>query len=316
MCNNDLLILLAISDMRFLSLREKIILKEKLDNITDLALLSKEDISLLLHRPLRTKNWCGSEAVKKAKYSAQLIEKYDILYCVYGSPLYPPLLLEIYDPPYLLFVRGNHQVLCDTECIAVVGTRRPTVNGMRAASEFASAAVRDGKIIVSGLAYGIDAAAHCGTIAAGGHGVGVLACGLDSVYPVANRRLAQKMIELGGCLVSEYSPGTVAQKWHFIQRNRIIAGLSKSVLVVEAPPGSGALSTADFALEQGRDVFFHHSAVRKNAYRDVEMTDVQMRRNMLKTVEQYVSEGAQLVSSYEEYCQLDGSYITDRQLLL
>ncbi len=316
MYSNELLILLVLADMHFLSLREKVILKEKLDNIADVALLSKEDISQMIHRPLRTRTWNGETAAAQAKQSALLMERYNISYVVFGTESYPQQLTNIYDPPFLLFLRGTGKLLAEGKYIAVVGTRNPTAEGMQAAVSFAAEAVHAGNIIVSGLAYGIDSAAHRGTIAANGKGIAVLACGVDTVYPSVHKRLALQLLENGGLLISEYAPGTPAQKWRFIQRNRIISGLSSAVVVVEAPPGSGALSTAEFALEQGRDVFFHAAAVSENAKRIGQLAERRFLHSTPKTVAQYVLEGAQIIHSYRDYCRFMTANTPDSQLLL
>jgi DNA processing protein len=139
--------------------------------------------------------------------------------------------------------------------VAVVGTRHPTGAGVEEALRLSGELSSAGLPVVSGLALGIDAAAHRGAIASGGFTCAVLPCGVESVYPAGNRGLAARILEAGGLLASEYPPGTEIRKSRFPERNRIISGLCRGLLVVEAPSGSGALITADFALEQGRDVF-------------------------------------------------------------
>lgn len=164
---------------------------------------------------------------------------------------YPPLLKAIYDPPPALFVRGH---LPDVEqaALAIVGSRRPTPYGLAAAESFAAELAGTGLTIVSGMARGIDSAAHHGALRTGCT-IAVLGCGPDVVYPRENERLMKQIMEKGAVL-TEYPPGTVPQPWHFPSRNRIISGLSRGVLVVEAAAKSGALITADLALEQGREV--------------------------------------------------------------
>lgn len=174
-----------------------------------------------------------------------------------GSPHYPPLLAATADPPLVLFVRGDPALLGAPQ-LAVVGSRNPTSNGARDAEAFATTLAEAGLTITSGLARGIDGAAHRGALlandAGGGRTIAVCATGLDRVYPSAHRQLARDIVARGA-LVSELPPGAPALKHHFVERNRIIAGLSLGTLVVEAAAQSGSLITARHALEAGREVF-------------------------------------------------------------
>ncbi len=170
-----------------------------------------------------------------------------------ADPEYPALLREIDDPPFALYVRGKLPV--DTSCtIGIVGTRRGTQYGKVVAARLASQLAIKGILIVSGLAAGIDASAHQGTLDVGGHTVAVLGCGLDYPYPKTNQPLFER-IAVEGTAMSEYPLGTRPAKWTFPQRNRILAGLCRGVVVVQAPLRSGSLITARLALEQGREVF-------------------------------------------------------------
>jgi len=169
------------------------------------------------------------------------------------DPEYPPLLREIADAPPLLYVRGRPEAL-RTVAVAVVGTRRPTAYGRQVAAHLAEGLARAGVTVVSGLARGIDAIAHRACLEAGGVTVGVLACGLDRVYPPEHVPLARQVME-AGALVSDYPLGTQPRSEYFFRRNRIMSGLSLGVLVVEGDTTSGALITAKWAVEQGRDVF-------------------------------------------------------------
>ncbi len=166
---------------------------------------------------------------------------------------YPPLLKETSNPPAVLFYKG---ALPDYEkTVAVVGARKATPYGIGAAKNIAEALSRKGVVIVSGGARGIDTASHEGCMAGGAPTVAVFACGLDVTYPPENRNLFLQIVEAGGTLLSEYPPGTRPLGRQFPARNRIIAGMSRGVLVTEAAIRSGSLITADFALEEGRDVF-------------------------------------------------------------
>ena len=170
-----------------------------------------------------------------------------------GRPGYPPQLAAIPDPPPLLYLRGDPAAL-SAPAIAIVGSRRPTPAGRATAFEFARQLAAHGLVVVSGLAAGIDAAAHRGALAAGGATVAVCGTGLDRTYPEAHAALAAE-IAAHGAVVSEFPPGTPPLPHHFPQRNRLISGLALGVLVVEAQRRSGSLITARLAAEQGREVF-------------------------------------------------------------
>ncbi|MBI1975170.1 MAG: DNA-protecting protein DprA [Parcubacteria group bacterium] len=165
---------------------------------------------------------------------------------------YPPLLCEIQSPPKILYIHGTLEP--DEDYFAIVGTRKPTAYGREIARLFSEALSRAGFTIVSGLALGIDAVAHKACLEASGRTIGVLGCGIDRIYPEENRRLGEE-VAMHGALISELSPGTPSLPFHFPQRNRIISGLSKGVLVIEAGEKSGALITASYAAEQNREVF-------------------------------------------------------------
>ena len=166
---------------------------------------------------------------------------------------YPPLLRAIPDPPPLLYVRGDPAVLLEAH-LAVVGSRRASPAGLRAAQALSGQLASAGLHICSGLALGIDSAAHRGALATGGKSVAVMATGIDRVYPQRHQALAAQL-EQAGCLVTEFPPGTPPLQHNFPKRNRIISGMSLGVLVIEAALPSGSLITAGTALEQGREVF-------------------------------------------------------------
>ncbi|MDY0267516.1 DNA-processing protein DprA [Trichloromonas sp.] len=186
------------------------------------------------------------------RQAEELLERDDVrLISFWDEADYPPLLRQLPDPPALLYRRGQ---LTDQPALAVVGARQATTAGRRLTDEICAELAARGIAIVSGLARGIDTAAHEGALRGSGQTVAVLGCGIDQVYPPENRRLFQRIAE-EGALLSEYPPGTAPLAGHFPARNRIISGLAQGVLIVEAAEGSGSLITADFALEQGREVF-------------------------------------------------------------
>ena len=172
---------------------------------------------------------------------------------VIGDPLYPQALLETPDPPLLLYAEGDVGWL-GKNSVAIVGSRNPTPQGLENARAFSRALGRAGLTIVSGLALGIDGAAHEGALDAAAGTIAVVGTGLDRVYPARHRALAHRIVE-HGLMVSEFALGTPALPLHFPVRNRIIAGLARGTLVVEAAMQSGSLITARMALECGRDVF-------------------------------------------------------------
>lgn len=167
---------------------------------------------------------------------------------------YPPLLRQIAHPPHLLYVYGETDL---TDCfpVAVVGTRRASAYGLTHTREIAAELAQTGVCVVSGLALGIDAAAHTGALDGGGRTVAVLGSALDKPYPQENEPLMRRILESGGSVVSEYAPGTPPSRYSFLQRNRIIAGMCLGTLVTEGPRRSGALNTATRTLENGREVF-------------------------------------------------------------
>jgi DNA processing protein len=167
---------------------------------------------------------------------------------------YPPRLKEIYDPPAILYVRGDAELLARPG-IAVVGTRHPTPYGSGMAERLACDLASQGLVIISGMARGVDTASHRGAISAKGKTVAVFGTGVDVIYPKENSRLSEQILALGGALISEFPLGTFAAPQNFPIRNRILSGMSVGVLVVEAAEYSGTRITARLALEQNRDVF-------------------------------------------------------------
>ena len=168
-----------------------------------------------------------------------------------GDPAYPAALRATPDPPPVLFVRG---AVDDAPAVAIIGSRRATPYGLAAAGDLAADLVRAGVTVISGLARGIDGAAHQAALDAGGRTIAVLGCGADVRYPPEHGALAEA-IAASGALVTEFAPGTPPRRGHFPRRNRIISGLAQGVVVVEGTEDSGALVTVDYALEQGREVF-------------------------------------------------------------
>lgn len=251
--------LLALQRMGFLRPAEKLKTLSALDDGVDLSVLSLSELEFLVGRRLRPRRWNLPALLAAAEEDLEGLPRLGVRYVHLEDREYPPLLREIHDPPFGLFVRG---VLPAPELpgLAVVGTREPSLLGFSTALELARAVSRTGLPVISGLARGIDGAAHRAALDArdgrgGGYTLAVLPRGIDAVYPCGNRALAAAILDAGGALVSEYPPGTELALHHFPERNRIIAGLARGVLVIEAPARSGALITAEYGLEEGREVF-------------------------------------------------------------
>lgn len=252
--DDDRLELLALARAPFMSAREKILLSDLLPAAGGLRGLDTATAQAILGRSLRGASWQAQDWLKEAERDERWFRRAGARALCYWDADYPPALRETARPPFMLFARG---ALPDFErpALAVVGTRFPTGRGLAASAELAAQAGRAGVQVVSGLARGVDAAGHRGCMAGLSPTFAVLGRGLDEVYPKANRELAARIVASGGGLLSEYPPGVPPSRWTFPERNRIIAGLCRSTLVVEAPEGSGALITASFALEEGRDVY-------------------------------------------------------------
>ena len=182
------------------------------------------------------------------------LEKSGVRFIFSEEPRFPELLREIYWPPFGIYVKGEIEFLKNTT-VAIVGTRKATEDGLELARQFGRELAEAGVTIVSGLAFGIDSRAHKGCLDANGKTAAVLARGLDEIYPKSNERLAGEILSAGGALISEYPPGVPPLPHRFIERNRLVSGLSLGVVVIEVPESSGALATARFASEQNREVF-------------------------------------------------------------
>lgn len=193
----------------------------------------------------------------RLRQARRLLERLQVRLLSFWDPDYPELLRQIHDPPALLYLRGQ---LPQQDCFAIVGSRRATSAGLQLTRELAAELAAHDICIVSGLARGVDSAAHRGALDAQGATIAVLGCGIDRIYPPENGRLFEAILQQNA-IVSEYPPGTPPLAGHFPGRNRIVSGLSRGVLIVEASEKSGSLITGDFALEQGRDLFAIPGAV-------------------------------------------------------
>lgn len=224
--------------------KPSVILESSLAKLSQVEGLRKSQVKGLLS---------GTDWYKKGETELKRLQSFGAHVICYESPLYPPLLKQLVDPPLLLFVLGNPEVLTKTS-VAIVGSRAATAYGRRTAFQLAEDLAGFSLSVVSGLALGIDTEAHRGTISGGGNTVAVLGCGLDVVYPKQNRTLYEEIAQ-HGAVVTEYPLGTRPEGFRFPARNRIIAGMSSGVVVVEAAKRSGSLITAQIGLDIGRDIF-------------------------------------------------------------
>jgi DNA processing protein len=227
--------------------------------------------------------------LRKAKFDEGALKDVEKLNSIGGELItyfderYPALLRQLPDAPIALYALGEMST-SEELLIAMVGTRRPSDYGRQVAYKLAYEIASSGGVIVSGMAIGIDGAVHHGALDAGGKTIAVLGCGVDVVYPRANSQLRERIIK-SGALLSEFPLGVYPQAWHFPIRNRIISGMSLAVIVVEAPQGSGALLTADWALEQGREVLVVPGPITSPNF---------------KGNHQLIKEGAQIVETAED----------------
>ncbi len=237
----------GIGNVTFRRLLERFDSPDAVFNASSADLLTVRGVTPLVVDTLRSGAWqdfAGKESQRLQNSGARLV--------TFLSAEYPKSLFEIPDPPPFLYVRG--QLPCSEMCIAIVGSRRASSYGLQTTARLAEALAKYKVNVVSGMARGVDTAAHKGALHGGGRTTGVLGCGIDLVYPPENRKLFDEAAAQG-CLVSEFPMGTAPLAENFPRRNRIISGLSRGVLVVEAAENSGSLITAQFALEHGRDVF-------------------------------------------------------------
>lgn len=298
----------------FLTLKEKQLLFRNIDNLSDIALLSKDDISSIINRSIRRASWDGKEMLSESKNALRIIEAFGIKHTCVDFDDYPAMLREMSDSPYMIFYRGNIDAL-KKKCVSVVGTRRATFGARKAAEDFARDACNSGYTVVSGLAYGIDIASHKGAVASGGGSTAaILPCGIDTIVPSSHARIAAKILERGGLIMSEYVPGTPAVAFRFVQRNRIIAALSSDTVVIQAPVGSGAMITAGFALDYNRNVLFHKEAFSDDA-RKLNQAEVEkikreisagkkIEAKLENSPENFVRDGAFVIESFAQFKEL------------
>ena len=322
--DENLIFHISLARITFLKFSEKKILSKKIDNSHTLSLVSIEDIERIIDRKLSKKVlWNGRENLRMAEIALHHCKIRGIKIILYFERDYPELLRQTDEPPYLLYCLGDEKLLSERS-VSVVGTRRLSPEGKKACREFAYEAVCDGCNVVSGLAAGADSFSHKGAVDAYfdylekgmntmklGKTIAVLPGAIDQIIPASNKKLAGQILKSGGLIISEYEPASITAKWHFVERNRIIAGLSPATVVVEAPAGSGSLITADFALDMGRDVLFHKAtfgelagqiARASNAFLEAEHALGKVSKYKVENrPEKFIEAGAPVISDYEDY---------------
>ncbi len=227
-------------------------LRENFDTVNEIY--NAADFDGIYGLKPNVKRGLRNKSMKRAEHILEYAEKCDIKLLSYDDINYPDMLRNITNPPFMLYLKGNILNWDRLLSIGVVGTRKCSDYGIAATKKICTEIAEKGVTVVSGLAEGIDAAAANAAINAGSISIGVLGCGIDRVYPAKNWETYNRVAK-NGAIITEFPPGTPPLKHNFPWRNRIISGISKGVLVVEAPKKSGALITAEYAVEQGKDVY-------------------------------------------------------------
>ncbi|HEX8176274.1 MAG TPA: DNA-processing protein DprA [Pyrinomonadaceae bacterium] len=230
-------------------------LLERFGSAESVFAATRAELEHLRLRPEAIESIMARDLFERAAEEVERVREMGADILLLDDGVYPALLREIFDPPITLYVKGEWAFCLEQPCVAIVGSRRSSTYGQNAAVMLARELAGRGVTIISGLARGIDAAAHKGALEAGGRTVAVMGTGLDAVYPRDHRKLAEEILEKGGALVSEFPLETPPAPQNFPYRNRVISGLSLGVLIVEAAENSGSLITARLALEQSREVF-------------------------------------------------------------
>lgn len=266
------------------SIRKQILLKRYKTPEKIYTLKKEEILQIKGFDEILAENIICKENRENVKREIDFIQKENIKILTIEDKAYPQILKTIYDYPVSIYIKGNEKIL-NMPAIGIVGCRESTSYGKKVAQYFAYHLSKRNISIISGLAKGIDSQSHIGAIKAKGITIGVIGNGLDIVYPKENQYLYDKIIEENGAIISEYPIGTKPEKMNFPARNRIISGMSKGILVIEAKKKSGTLITVDFALEQGRNVYVVPGNI--DEMNSVGTNDL-------------IKQGAQIVTSYRD----------------
>ena len=266
------------------SIRKQILLKRYKTPEKIYTLKKEEILQIKGFDEILAENIICKENKENVKREIDFMQKENIKILTIEDKAYPQILKTIYDYPVSIYIKGNEKIL-NMPAIGIVGCRESTSYGKKVAQYFAYHLSKRNISIISGLAKGIDSQSHIGAIKAKGITIGVIGNGLDMVYPKENQYLYDKIIEENGAIISEYPIGTKPEKMNFPARNRIISGMSKGILVIEAKKKSGTLITVDFALEQGRNVYVVPGNI--DEMNSVGTNDL-------------IKQGAQIVTSYRD----------------
>ena len=274
--DNKLMTAMFLSRVSFLKPKERYALFIKGYDLTSFLHMSTEDLAHILGRKVRSRQWKPEKIKRELTWHLAWMSKKQGWCCPIYSTEYPDLLKRIADPPLVLYGIGSKNALSQL-AISIVGTRHPSITGKNASFDLGYIFAEKGWNVISGLAYGIDIAAHKGVLELYykkspktsdyknkmGKGIAVLGTSIDYIYPQSHIDYARNILRFDGAIISEIPPAgqSLVRKHSFIGRNRIISGLSYHVIVVQCPKKSGALATADFALEQGRIVWLHSSGL-------------------------------------------------------
>ncbi len=249
---------IAFSFESSLTVIEKKTLFNRYGSVKEIFKLSKSGIKSIIGRGWQGHKYDPEKFLKDAEKTTLFIEKTGIKIARFDEPLYPKSLTFIPDLPFLIYYKGNISYNYE-KSIAIVGTREPDDEGTYETEKISDALAKNGFSIVSGLAKGIDSISHSMAIKNGGKTLAILGCGIDRTYPAENRALARDILDNDGAIISEYPPGVPPQKWFFPRRNRIIVGLSRATLIMQAPKKSGSLITAVLCADYDKDLFVYKS---------------------------------------------------------
>lgn len=249
----------------------------------------------------------GIRLLEQAKKMEDVSKKYGISYCTIEDKEYPSVLRNIADFPYVIYYRGDIGILNQNKNIAVIGTRKSSDVGVHLSYKAGEMVGDKGINLVNGLALGCDTEALKGALSKGGKCAAVLPCGLDQVQPKSNLKLAEKILEYGGCLLSEYPVGTIAERYRYVERDRLQSGVSQGVLMIEAEEKSGTMHTINFALKQRKRLACYYHGLLKGASGNRYLESLG-KAQILKTEEE-LSLFIDSLLSEEEYEQLSFEFL-------
>lgn len=240
--------------------------------------------------------------INKAKELEEISLQYGISYCLFGDKFYPKAMTSLKNMPPLLFYKGNVEIINQYKNIAVIGSRKISKMGKSLSYDAGEAVAKEGLNLVNGLANGCDTEAIKGALHAGGRCIAIMPCGLEQVQPKSNQRLAEEILEKGGCILSEYPIGTQIEKYRYVERDRLQSAISQGVLIIEAEKKSGTMHTADFAIKQQKRIACYYYLMLEAASGNQYLEEIQ-RAQVLKTKKDLL-QFIENIKNEEEYEQL------------